>query len=428
MVYRNLMIVLFFLCGMSLSIAAQDEAKPPGRIAYIGTDYNVYTLNLHADQTAMLTDDARHSRRYQWPTWATNGKLAYFCCDAQFSTRTVLEVFVSDDGIEEGELIVAEQGSVFTYAYWSPADCDGDEGCRDLALLSGQPNFFGVDLYQHTEEDVTAQHVGIGSPFYYSWSPDGTRMVLQRNNRRYEIYEVAADSRDRLDVFPGGVQAPAWSPVDDRLLLGTLTTEGFRGRLTTDLIILDGDERLELLTQSEGLISYNWSPNGQYVAYRVITDAGPASVNVVDVTTGDLMATSSVDRVIAFFWSPDSEKLAIVAPDWTRGSFNASAGFRVSNPQLIQQQSQFIWSILDITNGVSQPYTAFQPTGEMIYLLNFFDQFAQSHQLWSPDSNFLVYAEINEDGEAVISVLDIAQPDALPLTIADGVIGIWSYH
>jgi TolB protein len=62
----------------------------------------------------------------------------------------------------------------------------------------------------------------------------------------------------------------------------------------------------------------------------------------------------------------------------------------------------------------------------MIYVLSFFDQFAQSHRIWSPDSAYLVYSEITGEDETVLSVLDIRRPDSTPIIVADGVIGFWS--
>jgi hypothetical protein len=70
----------------------------------------------------------------------------------------------------------------------------------------------------------------------------------------------------------------------------------------------------------------------------------------------------------------------------------------------------------------------FLPTRDMLYFLSFFDQFAQSHRLWSPDSRYLVYAELTSESRQLIHLLDTNDPAAWPLTLTEGQIGIWSYH
>ncbi|MFN8563096.1 MAG: hypothetical protein U0703_16140 [Anaerolineae bacterium] len=67
------------------------------------------------------------------------------------------------------------------------------------------------------------------------------------------------------------------------------------------------------------------------------------------------------------------------------------------------------------------------PSNEFIYLLTYFDQFAQSLHLWSPNSRQIVYAEVTPEGRRVIDVLDTTQELSVPLVIADGRIGIWSF-
>jgi hypothetical protein len=64
----------------------------------------------------------------------------------------------------------------------------------------------------------------------------------------------------------------------------------------------------------------------------------------------------------------------------------------------------------------------------MFYLLAFFDQFSQSHQLWSPDSRYIVYAEMIDGGESLVKILDTTADAFVPFTVAEGEIGIWSYQ
>jgi TolB protein len=92
-----------------------------------------------------------------------------------------------------------------------------------------------------------------------------------------------------------------------------------------------------------------------------------------------------------------------------------------------QDAISIAWSVLDISTGANRRYGAFFPTQDMLYMLVYFDQFAQSHRLWSPDSRYLIYAEVTPSNEASINLLDTAQSNTVPFSIASGFIGIWSF-
>jgi TolB protein len=213
--------------------------------------------------------------------------------------------------------------------------------------------------------------------------------------------------------------APAWSPVDDRLLLGV------RNEANTDLVIAEGDSLSTLVSGQSRPISFAWSPDGRQVAY--IDRDGP--LLVVDAASGEVVARTPVGGVLAFFWSPDGNHVAYVTLSASEpGSFNAYAP---DNAKVLAQTQQtptgIAWSVLDIEDGENRRYGTFVPSDELVYLLTYFDQFAQSHRLWSPDSRQLVYSEVLPDRRRVISLLDTTQAVSVPLVIANGLIGIWSY-
>ncbi len=140
--------------------------------------------------------------------------------------------------------------------------------------------------------------------------------------------------------------------------------------------------------------------------------------------------------MIAFFWSPDSQSLAYVSPVRVReaGTFDASYHPADLNRPVQQGEFRLRWSVLNTDSGSSTVLSLFAPTDPLLYLLTYFDQFAQSHRLWSPDSRYLVYAERNNSGNGgqspgggTVSILDTTAPDAVPFTVADGVLGIWSF-
>lgn len=413
-------------CGFVTGLQAQEDDQPlsvPGMIAYVGTDFNIYTFNLADDSHVQLTDDAGETRRYQWPTWSTDGRLAYF--SLYFDDNALFtDAFVSADGLTAGDLAYTGP-EYFNYAYWSPGNCDEDERCRDLALLLSSPEQgMFVELIRDSEAEVTHLTAGLGGPpFYYSWSPDGERMLWQRNNERFDIYDAGEDRvTDTLAQQPGFILSPAWSPVDDRLLVGAAAEDQ-----TTDLVIVGSSETQVVASGFTGLVSSGWSPDGNLVAYREQTRQGFGPLIVVDAVTTETAARSPTTGVIAFFWAPDSHQIAYLTLAASPGTFSAG---NFNNHLMAQPQQQPIglaWSILDVQTGDVRQYGSFFPTEEVVYLMQYFDQFAQSHRLWSPDSRHLLYSEMTPTGP-VINLLDTSQAGSVPVSVAEGRIGIWSFE
>jgi hypothetical protein len=84
------------------------------------------------------------------------------------------------------------------------------------------------------------------------------------------------------------------------------------------------------------------------------------------------------------------------------------------------------WNILDVTSNRVTTLSNFIPTRDMIYYLNFFDQFVRSHSLWSPDGRYLVYASIDSLGNQSVVLADTRSPGST-IRVASGSLGIWSW-
>jgi TolB protein len=408
------------LCLLASAASGQEATELPdipGRIAYVGTDFNVYTLDPAADTRVALTDDAGigrgQLRYYQWPTWARDGRLAYFLTELDSSGAGRTEVFVSADGAGAGESLYVGEGEAFTYASWSPQACGDD--CYDLTVLlsSGAENSLIVEWIRDSADGERRQ-IGSGAPFYSSWSPDGARILWHRNNDTLDIFDVnSGDISETLPQTPGAFFTPAWSPVDDRLLFGARAADGN----STDLLITASDETMTIAAALDEPIWFAWSPDGNQIAYR--SARGP--LFVIDAVTHETVVETSAADMISFFWSPDSQSIAYVSPALAPGSFNAKPAAQDDAPP------ELSWSVLNVASGAVRRFGAFVPTNDMVYLLTYFDQFAPSHRVWSPDSRHLIYSETATDGTATISLLDTTQDIAVPLTIADGFIGVWSF-
>ncbi|MDZ4769111.1 MAG: hypothetical protein SGJ24_08290 [Chloroflexota bacterium] len=423
------------LAGICLSVSwwvggavrGQENEPAPGLIAYIGADFNLYTLALDGEAVPLTSDagvneDATRLRLYQMPTWAADGRLAYFASEITRDGDATLDVFVSADGVTPGAGIQRFDGNTFTYGAWAPSNCNAESDCRDLALLLSRPgvNGFVVELVRDRgsfADAETHRMIGTGSPYYFSWNPSADRMVWHRNNRRIDVYDVGTEALTELEQTPGFFSAPAWSPVDDTFLVAVQE----RASRESAIVMGGGSGERGLVSGLSGPVYFTWSPDGTKIAYT----ARQGALVVIDAANGAVLSQTSNDSVLSFFWSPDSQRLAYITPGDLSDSFDAQAdpGMRIA---AMAQEVGIAWSILEIDDDSITTYATFTPTQGLTYILNFFDQFAQSHSVWAPDSRHLVYSELIGAEREVIRVLDTSAPENASIIVADGSLGIWS--
>ena len=121
------------------------------------------------------------------------------------------------------------------------------------------------------------------------------------------------------------------------------------------------------------------------------------------------------EDVFAFFWSPNSEKLAYFKPRLVEGNS--------SNQQLLLELH-----VLDVPSGESKQVLPFpfQPTNQFSAVLPYFDQYHQSATIWSPDSNNLVLSFQDADGNPGIAIV-AASGQLEPRLLTDGYLAFWSW-
>ncbi len=403
-----LVLALLVAPGGSDGTRIAAQTGDASRLAIAGSDGNLYVYDMSSSEATALTADAVPGlKQYSWPTWSTDGQLAYFGVDLVADAPYRLGIFIQPVA-GDAALVYSSAEEAFTYAYWSPADCAAAD-CRDLAVLyTGRD---GLALRRvRVSDEVTVSELGTGGPFYWDWSPDGQSMLWARNGDSLEIYDVAAEMVvTQLPDMPGLERAIDWSPVDDRLLAAVRVSPR-----RSDLTVFDGAARQVIAPGLRGVVSFEWSPDGSQVAY-VAGDEALHVVNVADQTE----VTTPIEGALAFFWSPDGSQVAYLSRVRTPGGTLAKPA-----PQV---ELRLQWSTLDVVADSRTALSAFLPSEDMIYYLNFYDQFARSHRLWSPDSRYLIYGEVLADGGPVVTLLDTQTPSQTPVRLMDGSIGIFSW-
>jgi len=138
---------------------------------------------------------------------------------------------------------------------------------------------------------------------------------------------------------------------------------------------------------------------------------------VLDRATGSFGQVIADIPVMAFWWSPDSEKVLIAS--------------QTDEDRVVELS---VW-----TPGDSQrePLAVIEPSPEMSFVLAFFDQYSSNVQPWSPDSSSVVFSGIlrrggtgtqvqNTEEEPQVWVFDTGDPPAPPTSLGAGGLATWS--
>ena len=132
---------------------------------------------------------------------------------------------------------------------------------------------------------------------------------------------------------------------------------------------------------------------------------------------GGKVRTIGEGQIIAFYWSPQGDKIAWVVLDIESRAFD--------------------WKVSASSGGPARQLFRFQASANVFTSLSFFDQYAYSHSPWSPDGTRLVVAGTraetsggrngNTPTENQVFVLDATGAEA-PRSIAPGVLAFWSWN
>jgi TolB protein len=429
-------------------LAPGDQAS---WLAYIGGDGNVYATTAARTRRVQITADAtaraeESGLSYHRLAWSADGRLAFAAVTRSGSnahgklyvTGPIGRQTAPDAASTPTAWLVAENEEHFIiYNYWSPAPCSSGSACGYLTYLIEEADGVALHLVDFDSGVVTDQRIGVGRPFYFSWSPQGDHIVWHtggaaRHNAAAAIvwHDVASGTSSAWPVEPGLFHAPAWAP-DGRAWLAVI---GSGTRRAIDRLQSFGGQipvgsRRDYPAQSEVLaaahdsrIAFAWSPDGSRVAYAVgrpgryeepgDTFYGP--VHVWQAETGEARAlTNPAFDIAGFFWSPDGQRLAYLS--------------RLVLPDAIWMQ----WRTYDVDRQVDRGFAAFHPSPLMRFMIHSFNQYAQSHSVWSPDGRYLVYADRGRDLVDRVWLIDTEAPPAeggtQPILVDEGSLGVWSW-
>jgi TolB protein len=324
-------------------------------------------------------------------------------------------------------------------------------------------------------------------PFYLYWTPDSRRVsFLTTEGAGLALRVVPADAaaplsgHDTRSVLRRG--APLyldWVGAERVLLHVGAGASAFTGQVGLDGAAFGppvggtGAFRAASLSRDGRWVAYASAPRGavgQIVVARADGSArdtipayGPAAM-LFD-PAGDILATIAADApaapavdlpfgplrlvdpasgavrtllphsVLAFFWAPDGRTIAALrlvaagsTPVAAGGSVTqadarvaAAASPSASPPAAPTVELDFV----DVATGAIRAARPVDLGDAFVSeLLPYFDQYALSHRLWSPDGTALVLPLVSSNGDTVVTVIPADGTDPRP--IATGIAGFWS--
>jgi hypothetical protein len=421
----------FFLLAFLITACLPQDVQVPqspllpflerkaGLIAYIGLDGNVYWSDQAGGNVTQVTTDAQLPdeqsgafRFYQYPTWSPDGsQLAMVAVSGESDGIPLSEMFIRTVDSEGNKKIYTSESWQPFYLYWSPNN-------ESVSFLATDATGQSIILQSASVAGGDPLIIDVGAPYYWSWAPDGKTMIVHTGSTASSTPEHLAFLQvgsevveDALDSIPGSFQAPAWSPNGEQILYSRINDQDGK-----EIVIADSTGAFEeVLAEFTINTAFAWSPDSQLVAYiegdRDTSAGALGKLHVIDLETAEDFFQD--EEVFAFFWSPNSRKLAYFKP-------------RIVNAESSSEQVLLLeLHMLDTVSGETNQLFTFQPTNQFSSILPYFDQYHQSATIWSPDSNNLVLSFIDQEGNPGIAVV-AASGQLQPRILTAGYLAYWS--
>ncbi len=398
--------VLFGSSALMLLMVSTGPVAP--QLLVIDQQSRLRLVSLDGQERTLAMDAS--SERWRYPAPAPGGRdiayishnangMALFKMNLRSGARTLLYQSVQNPPL---------------YLSWSP---DG----RHIAFIS---NLSSGGLAMHlvpADGSQSSELIGTTpNSSYFAWHPNSTTLLLHNGGSSFQggqiaLYQAGSTQPRSILDNPGLFQTPAWSISGEHFYYvaqprvnGTPSLSMVESILTR--VDPDGRNPTELAREKQAMILFSRAPDRDQIAYTTVnvTDhaPNPNDFGPLKIVAANGQAATTIsrhdDNVAAFFWSPNGQHLAYltVSP--------------LPNTTLMR----YTWNVVGREGGTVRQLVSFMPSPAFASMLNFFDAYAMSFNLWSPDSQHLTYS--SDDG---VYVLDMQS--GTTRRTADGVLGVW---
>lgn len=430
-----LLALLVALLSVPLNREAPSAAPTaePGRIAYIDQAGDLYTVKPDGTDRRQLASgellqpasvsvpssfslrqiQSRRTSRaaYSWPIWSPQGeRLACFRVVLDERGQTG-ELYIFDVASSRVLNVYTEPGLQPIYAYWAPNG-------QHLAVLRNRSQTLSLDLWLAAGWQAPTM-IAQGAPFYFDWRADAEVLLVHHgpSDRRSQnpgysvgLLNIESGQRKTVSRSPASFGAPSWS-FDSQWM-----AYGDDQQLPVSLMVApaDGSSPKPFASVSER-IAIGWSPTQALVAVATTSLVGGSvfeELRLIDIASGQTRRLVK-DHFVAYFWSPNGERIVYA---------RRRPGNRLGT-----------WVVVDVASGQTNDVLDFVPSRTLTQVFQYFDQYALSHRLWSPDSERFVFAgSAGADAHPLLAVrypqvyVVEAKEQPSPQVVADGHIAFWS--
>lgn len=408
----------------------------PGKLALLGLDNALYITKFDGSQpiVALGSATAPPSQTQdgvvaEWPTWSKDGtKLAAISLNIKSGAVGSSDVIVTGSDGKNPVKVQEGAASPPVFISWSPdgnllsvlVKGTGTNAPLELRLLDTSKNL--------TAAQASQRKVAQGTAVYSGWSPDSQQLLIHSSTTAADSALTLVAAKDTqaqpaaIKVTPSLFRSPAFSADGSRLAFAVTNSQTGN----EDIYLQDkaGKDAGKLDAGGKG-VSFNWSPVDSRLAFSSALASSQGLYKGISLAEVDPKATATTalkanllvnEDIAAFFWSPDGKKLAYVT--------------------LNEAGDMLVWKVYDLDTKKSTTLTEWFPSDIWGQLLSFFDQYAQSNSVWSPDSKSLVFAGLSKEDFAAISQSssDNATPmvyvlpidGSKPQPVAFGSLAFWS--
>ncbi len=358
--------------------------SPASRLA-VDDGRSAYVVTVDGEGREPLTGALLGSQ----PTWSRDGRRI------AWTAGTTDEPIVA---VRTGPVDDAHPAPFLPFYYsWDPTN-------RRLAML-GNGSSGTIELAVLDTADGSFTTLAGGAPFYFDWSPDGTQIVQHVGTDTLRIMDLEGAV---LHSQPsrGEYQAPQWTAdgvVWQESIGGSISARGLAHLQSEQQQIRLGEPGAEwrVIAEPSGFTQFGLA--GDRLAYLETGAGAGGALWLVDENGPQLLAE---DGVLGFQWN-------------RQGS--AVAWLELVTGDIVQAR----WVVWAPEQTIT--FETHTPTpGFVTRYLPFWDQYARSSSIWSPDGEAFVFTRLDADDGALVFVQPVDE-DAPSIRIGPGEVATWSY-